>query len=260
MDQLLDCLCKLNFSSLEAKIYLALLENGKQSGYQIAKKINISRSSIYNAISHMYEQGAILLSPEDVQLYEAQNPSILFARLKKQFSENADFASSNLQRLYEERREDRFVNLKGFDSIVANVKNLLLSAKKEVYVNTDFDLHLFSKELNLSTKKGVRVIVFSFATLEHDGLEIEFYTHNDPVCESEKPSRIMFVADNDIMIVADRCIGKDNWFGTLTNNALMVSIIAEHIHNDIYLLKLKQKYGKNMIDEKIKINTLLERR
>jgi sugar-specific transcriptional regulator TrmB len=260
MEEIVECLCRLNFSRLEAKIYLTLLEGGKQSGYQIAKKINISRSSVYAAISHMYENGSILLLSEEVQLYEAQSPFILFPQLKKQFTENADLALTNLQSLYEKRREERFTNLKGLESVVANAKELLLTAKKEVYMNTDFDLQLFSEEFATLKKRGVRIIVFSFAALEHSGLEIEFYTHNNSACDSEKPSRLMLVTDMDATIVADRSTGKDNWFGTVTNNTLMVSIIAEHIHNDIYLLKLKEKYGSNLIDDTIKINTLLENR
>ena len=36
----------LGFSTLEVNIYLILLDNGAMSPYQIAKNVNISRSSI----------------------------------------------------------------------------------------------------------------------------------------------------------------------------------------------------------------------
>lgn len=260
MNEIIDCLCKLNFSKLEAQIYLTLLEGGKMSGYQIAKKINISRSSVYAALDHMYERGIVLLLSEDVQVYMAQNPETLFFRLKDEYSENATIAASKLQHLYEERHEERFTNIKGFETIVSNAKELLRTAKKEVYMNTDFDLHLFDDELNALNRKGVRVIVFSFAKLNHDNLPIEFFTHNDPVCDEEMPSRIMLVTDCNATLVADTCKDRDIWFGTITNNALMVSIMAEHIHNDIYLLKLKQKYCGKLIDDSIRLNTMLENR
>ena len=50
----------------------------------------------------------------------------------------------------------------------------------------------------------------------------------------------------------------ESWSDTVTNNALMVSIIAEHIHNDIYLLKLEQKYGSELLDDNIRLDTILE--
>lgn len=260
MEDIIDCLCNLNFSKLEAQIYITLLREGKLSGYQIAKKINISRSSVYAALSHMYEKGIILLLSEDVQVYEAQKPDILFNRLKREFSENAATALTNLQSLYESRREDRFTNIKGFETIVANAKDIMLAAQKEVYINTDINLFIFKDEFKTLREKGVRIIVFTFAKLLHDGLDIEFFTHNDPICDEQMPSRIMLVADCDTTIVADRSKNKESWFGTVTNNALMVSIIAEHIHNDIYLLKLKQRYGSEFLDSSIKLDTMLERR
>ena len=40
---------KLNFTKLETQIYLALLGSEPLSPYQLAKKIEIARASIYNA-------------------------------------------------------------------------------------------------------------------------------------------------------------------------------------------------------------------
>lgn len=259
MEDMIKCLCNLNFSNLEAQIYLTLLHEGQLSGYQIAKKVHISRSSVYAALSHMFERGFVLLLSEDVQIYGAQNPSILFERLRRDFLENANFARSKLQDLYENRHEERFANIKGFDNIVAHTKNLLKTAQKEVYINTDFDLHLFENEFNTLRKNGVRIIVFTFANLNHDGLDIEYYTHNDAICDSEMPSRIMLVTDCNATLVADPSQDKTNWFGTITNNRLLVSIIAEHIHHDIYLLKLKQQYGNQILDYQIKLDTMLEK-
>ena len=49
----------LGFSALEVNIYLILLDNGTMSPYQIAKKVDISRSSIYNALEHMVDKGMV---------------------------------------------------------------------------------------------------------------------------------------------------------------------------------------------------------
>ena len=69
----------------------------------------------------------------------------------------------------------------------------------------------------------------------------------------------MIVADESIVLVADAKKGRNNWSGTVTNNKLMRNIVMEHIHNDIYMLKLKAMYG-NEFYEKIRINTKKEKR
>ena len=255
---IVECLCRLGFCKLEAQIYVTLLENGRLSGYQIAKNINISRSSVYSALSHMYEKGIVLLLSDDVQVYEAQKPSVLFERLKNEYADNAVAAQENLQYLYENRREERFSNIKGFETVVGTARDLLRTAQKEVYINTDMDLRLFAEDFRVLRQKGVRIIVFSFADLDREGLDIEFFTHHDPGCGSQMPSRIMLVADSDTALVADCAPHRNNWFGTLTNNPLMVSIAAEHIHNDIYLLRLQEKFGRGIIDDGILLHTIHE--
>lgn len=260
MDDIIKLLCKLYFTKLEAEIYMVLLKDGELSGYQIAKRINISRSSVYAALEPMYEKGIVLKLADDVQIYKAENPAALFSRLKSEFDKNADAAETSLKSLYEDKKEERFTNIKGYDTVVAKAKEMLLASQNEVYINTDFDLHQFEYEFKELSRKGVRVIVFSFAPLNHDGLNIEFLSHNSPCCTDEMPSRIMLVSDFKTTLVADTYKSRGVWFGTVTNNALMVSIITEHIHNDIYLLRLKNKYGNEIIDENIRLHSMFENR
>lgn len=260
MDTFSEDLFGLGFSPLEANIYMTLLKEGEMSGYKLAKAIGISRSSVYAALEGMYKKGMVSKVNDEVSSYIASNPSVLFKQLKQAFVEHADQAEQQLAGLYEDKREERFTNLHGFDSIVSSAKEMLLSAEKEVYVNTDFDLSLFGPELMKLQKRNVRVIVFSFASLDTKDLEIELYSHHDTVCEGEKPSRIMLVIDCDKALVADTYKKRGTWLGTVTNNALFVSIVAEHIHHDIYLYRLKQQKGCEVVDETIKLDTILERR
>ncbi len=259
MDEINNNLIRLNFSKLESQIYLTLLEGGELSGYQIAKKIGVARSSVYPALEGMLNKGYVLLLPEETQIYQAQNPSALISRLKNDFLTSADSAEKQLQSLYEEKYEEKFSNIKGFENVVAKAKEILISAKEEVYMNTDFDLYLFNHEWKILKQNHVRVIVFSFAPLNCDGLGLEFYTHGQEACKDEMPSRVMLVADCKMTLIADTYKDRGNWLGTVTNNVLMVSIISEHIHNDIYLLKLGEKYGNELIDESIKLHSMLEK-
>ena len=48
--------------------------------------------------------------------------------------------------------------------------------------------------------------------------------------------------------------------GTFTQNQLLANIVSEHIHNDIYLLKLKEKYSREIIDLDIVLGSLLEKK
>lgn len=259
MDQVLELLEKLNFTKTEASVYIDLLKNYSLTGYQIAKNLNISRSSVYSALDNLYKRGVVFLLNGNSQMYIAEKPSTLINKMKSEFIENADLLESKLNKLEKSDLEERYINIEGYDNIISKAKELMLKAENEVYINTDFNLHIFSKEFNEINKRGVRIIVFSFAKLNKDNLPVELYSHYNAACDG-KETRIMLVVDCKTSLIADIRPHRDEFLGTFTDNLLLTSIVSEHIHNDIYLLKLKNKYGKDLITEDIKINTLLENR
>ncbi|MDF2820640.1 MAG: putative transcriptional regulator [Clostridiales bacterium] len=255
--EIIDCLTKLNFTKLEAQVYLVLLESGPLSGYQVAKKIEISRSSIYNALDHMYEKGIVMLLSDKTSTYVAEKPETLFNKLNYEYIENSKKAIRGLTELFETKHEERHSNFKGFESAIFKTKELLNAAESEVYINMDFDLSYFREELVSLNKRGVRIVVFSFYQINTTNIDIELYSHNRPVNPTTSPSRLMIVVDNKVTLLADTYKERATWLGTITNNSLMVSIIAEHIHNDIYLLKLRNNYGF-IFDDKVSLHTKFE--
>ncbi len=259
MDEIIKLLEKLNFSKTEAAVYIDLLKNSSANGYKIAKNLNISRSSVYSALDNLYKKGVVFLVPGDSQVYKAENPSVLIEKIKNEFNEATSLLNDKLKDLETPNIEERYVNIAGYNNIITKIKQLLLEAEKEVYINTDINLSKFEEELRQIAERGVRIIVFSFKYQALKGIPIEIYTHCNLECE-EKETRIMLVVDCKKTLVADRGPHREEFLGVFTENILLASIAAEHIHNDIYILKLKKIYGDNLISNDIKLNTILENR
>lgn len=250
---------KLNFSKLEAQIYLALLGTDPLSAYQLAKKIDISRTSIYNALEHMLEKGFIEMVPNQTALYTAQKPEVIFGKLRLEMTDAIEESEKQLKDYQEYRRENISLVFKGFQTAVFKAKDILGKAKNEVYINADFDLSCFKEEFRILKEKKVRVVVFSFYDLD-TGDDVEFYSHHRKKEQGHMASRFMLVADNEISLIADRGTALEEWSGTVSNNALFIRILSEHIHNDIYLLKLKDRYGKEIYDDSLYLETSFEAR
>lgn len=260
MNNILNHLEKMNFTKTEAAVYLDLLKNSSLTGYQIAKNLNISRSSVYSALDNLYKKGVVFLLPGNIQVYKAENPSVLMNKMKKEFNDNADWLEKQLNQLNTSELEERYLNIKGYDNVVTKAKELLKTAEKEVYINTDFNLEIFSKEFWELHNKGVRIIVFTFSKLNTENLPIEIFSNSHNIFSQDKETRMMLVVDFKATLMAGIGKNKEEFIGTFTENTLLTSIISEHIHNDIYLLKLKNKYNYELIDEEIKIDTLIEKR
>ena len=258
MDDIIEYLCRIYFTKLEAQIYVNLLQNQGLTGYQIAKNLNVSRSSVYPALENMYKNGVVLLVKGDAVSYIAENPSVLLGKLKKNFEDNANILEQKLAKINSSSSEERFVNIQGESSIIAKAKDLILKAEKEIIMNIDGDIHIFDDEIKEANKKGVRVIVFSFADLNTDGLDVESYFHQNFVANGLFPNRIMLVVDNITTLVADNNKKRKNSIGTITDNELMVSIITEHIIHDIYMLLYRRAYPDHNISKEFFLDTLLE--
>ena len=257
MKEILNLLERLNFTKTEAAVYLELIKNSALTGYQVAKNLNMARSSIYSALDNLYKRGVVFLLPGDAQVYKAENPSTLLNKMKQEFVDNADLLEEKLNNIDNTQYEERYLNIEGYDNVIAKTKELLMTAEKEVYINTDFNLNIFEKEFQELFERGVRIIVFSFSNISFQDMPIEIYKHEHAII-CKKESRMMLVVDYKKTLIAERG-QNDEFLGTFTENRLLASIVSEHIHHDIYLLKLRKKYNVDLIDNVIKINTLMEK-
>lgn len=252
-EKILSCLVKLGFTRLEGEIYIALLD-GTQSGYQLSKKIEIARPSVYNALEHMYDKGIVMKTKDGGTEFTAQPPKVIFKKLCDQFIENAETAQNALTEYQENRFEEKIATFKNYKTIILQAKNIISSTKEEVYINTDLDISIFADEINTCADNGIKVIVFSFFK-QNENINAEIYSHNRPPAAS--PTRLMICSDRQNVLIADKSKETDSWTGSYTNNRLMADIVAEHIHNDIYLLKIRNMYGAEFY-QKLRIGSKFE--
>lgn len=277
MEEVISELEKMGFSKIEAATYSTLVEKGEMSGYQIAKNINVSRASIYPVLDNMYKRGIVSLLPGNTNLYIAEDPAVIINKMKAEYNNSAERAKGKLIELYGARPKDKYINIEGYDNIISKTKELLLEAKKEVIIHTDFDMkENFYEELRILSERGVKVIVFSWLVMDVEGLDIEFYTRGEEATDCLE-QRIMIVVDfrktmiagnaevipyippRKIKVPIKKDVKKSDFVGTYSENKMLSNIITEHIHFDIYIIKLMKKYGNDFIDSTILIGSLMEK-
>ena len=256
MNELIELLERFNFSKTEASVYVNLVKNGARNGSQIAKDLNISRSSVYSALENLYSKATIYLLQGESRTFKAEDPELLFERLKKGYIDSAESLKKALSDIQMKEKNNFYLNIKGMQNFIDKSKQLLLTAQKEVYINACMDIQLFKKEFNILNKKGIRIIVFSFADLQVNNLPIEYYYNSIRPSESDE-IRMMLVVDRKSSLIGSS-MGDGEVIGTYSDNPLLVSIVSEHIHQDIYLLKLKDKYDKDLVDTDILLGTIQE--
>lgn len=259
MKKIIRELCELGFTRTEAGVYLNMLKTGDETAYQMARSLGISRSSVYSALDNLNEKGAVFLIPGDKKIYQAEDPQLLISRIRKEVLERTDRLFDELSHLTINRDINQFLNIEGRENIVEKARMIIREAEKEILINTDFPASLFAHEFEDVAIRGVRILLFSFHPLVVKNLPIEFYySQPEKKMGGEGQSRLMISVDSQMAMIAGKGEGEP-LRGTFSQNKLLTSIVAEHIHHDIYLLRLREKYGHNPSEKKISLGTLHEK-
>lgn len=254
---IIDNLQRIGLSTKEAEVYYELVKTPFSNGSQIAKKLGYPRTSVYDTLSKLQSKGYILsLQEGEITSYTAINPDEFLSRVKKEMDSATDVLDREFKSIETDSSETQFYNLNSEMGVKERINQILSGTEKEVYINTNLDLKEFKTLFKQLKSKGVRVILFSFENKNYDNLGIEsYYRPSIGEAYSSKTKRIMIVSDMKKAVIASNYGGS--FTGTYSENRLLVNIVAEHIHNDIYIMKLEKNFSGDFWKD-INLHTMQE--
>ncbi len=255
---IVEKLKKLYFTEIEANIYIYLLQNPGQTMYQITTNCHLTKLQTVDTVEEMVKRGILLLENGIKDLYYSEKPNDLLNQLKNKYIIETDKLVEDLTHLSQNYHQEPYLNYHGFDDIIGQARTMIYEAKEDIYINTDLDISLFDDAFKFLEQKGVDIYIFSFQKQSSKRMNVTIFSHE---FESFEPSRLMLVVDMHKVMVANAHPLTHKWSATTTKNELMISIITEHIHHDIYLLKIKNSNQKSLIelDPKLVIGTRFEK-
>ena len=161
------------------------------------------------------------------------DPEVLIYKLEGDYKRNIANATSGLKEYIQTRQVENYAIINDKETIMEKAKKIIRNAKQEIFINTDIDVNELKDEFKMAAANNVRIIIFSFVKQELQIEGVEIYSHDRERTTGNTNTRLMLVADDDMVLIADSS-GREKWTGTVSNNRLMKSIVREHIHNDIY--------------------------
>jgi len=257
LEKIKDLLGRFQLTPTECEVYLSLLQLQQANGSQVAKESGLSRSSVYSALSTLHQRGLVYSIPGEPTEYLCEDPDHIFSRMGREYMEAAEILQEQLKDFRTEDKNQAFVNLKGSQTNVEKARQLVAQATQELLLNLAGELDLLRDDLVKAADRGVKVYLFSFSDIQLDHPGIKVFSHGEP-CKADSEFRIMLVADMETAFLYS---GREaETIGTVTHNRLMVSVAAEHIHHDIYLLKWKREAGGDPVAPRHLIGSLMEKR
>ena len=164
-----ELLEKFGLSEKEAQVYLALLELGTASVSDIGVEAKINRTTCYDILESLIQDGLVIYVKEKTKHYTAEDPELLIAFLEKKsknFNEKAQEAKKILPQLkgiYNAApRKPKVMYFEGDDGII-NMYEDSLTSKTDIlsWLNTEtttkFSAKYFSDYYKRRAKKGIHI-------------------------------------------------------------------------------------------------------
>ena len=255
---------KFGFSKVEAEIYMEVLNVPMSNGTQISKKTDISRSAIYNALERLCEKGYIYTVPteEDKKNYMATEPMEIISKLKEEWQNKAEFLEKEFLKIRNKTGETRCYELYSEESLILKVKEMILNASDEVYISTNIDIYLFREEILKMVKAGIKIFVFNYGEMivdfnkeisESGNIFENYNVYNLKIYNAY--NKFFKKEEKEIIMVSDIVKGfsceeaGEGFVGMSTENKILVKVLAENIHNNIYVNKIERVYGEEVFEE-----------
>lgn len=243
-----------NFSESEAKVYIALLQNGSCSGYEISKYSGVSRSKIYNVLESLYQKSAISINRDGKgTLYCAESTENLAEYIRSKTNHDLAELIEQGDKLRTVTDDEHFWNIYSRRSAMIQTVKMIEKAEEELVIQ------VWKEELIPELEKAIidaeerlgKVIVVLYDKDEIYDTKIKrFYKHG---FEKDKIDEmggrwLMAVVDSKQLIYSAFIDGNmvDAFY---THNRNMALFAREYGYHDAYTLRLIDKLHDQAIKE-----------
>jgi sugar-specific transcriptional regulator TrmB len=156
----INLLMEFGLTRQEATLYLGLLSEGDQNGYELAKKTGISRSNAYTSLAGLVDKGAAWTLEGETVRYRAVP--------------GAEFTANRLRRWERLRTEllpllpmiqpkaGSYVTVRGKEAIFDRMRTLVGQTRERLYLSLDHEiLATLIPELSLLSDRGCKLVLLS---------------------------------------------------------------------------------------------------
>lgn len=250
--ELTASLQQLGFSEYEAKVYLALLAHPGITGYEVGRHSGVPRAKVYEVLESLTRRGAVLVETSDgKQLYQPLEHQLLLARYRNGVMALLGELGPQLDRASVLGREPRVLILRDRAGVLDRCRHMCETAGAQLLVSGwSEELTGLAPALLSAEKRGVACHVLSYGPLDAPLSRL--------VEHSVTPLQYIQIAalGRWVIVCADlrQCLmvqiaAADRVLGMWTDFAGFVSLVAQAVQHDIYLMVLVDAFGEEALDK-----------
>jgi sugar-specific transcriptional regulator TrmB len=245
--ELFDALTQIGFTEYEARVYLALLRENPDTGYQVSKKAGIPRSMVYEALGRLSRRGAVLETVEGrATLYRPMRPDVLLDRLHQEHQQLMAGLRQGLEDLYNAPVETHAWSIVGRRTTITYAMQMIREAKIELYlVLSDTDLEDLNETIFKASERGVEICALLTGEGELSCGQVAYH----PPLESEVQE-----LTNTLLVIADKreaLIASSNHetSATITGNLPLIMIARQFVWMELFAQRIYARLGPDLLEK-----------
>ncbi len=234
---MIDRLCALGFTTQEARVYLALLQQPCATGYELAKSAGLQRANVYQVLAALTDRAVVArISEQTPARFTASPPADVFGRIKRQTADRVDSLIADLAARAPAQDRAAFT-LRDREAVIDRGASLVGEAQRRVAVCLHAaDLDWLAAPLRAAAQSGRQVVVNVFGDAELDFGEV--YRHES--ADLAVGGHLLTLAvDHSAALVAslDEPVGA-----VFTRNPALVRVVEKLIRDETYMAAIFERF------------------
>ncbi|MBN1317826.1 MAG: TrmB family transcriptional regulator [Anaerolineales bacterium] len=239
-------LVHIGFSEIEARVYLALLDEYPSTGYQLSKQAGIPRSMVYETLGRLHARGAVLRTDnQKTTRYQPISPKTLLDRNKNEHERVLQRLAVGLEEIYAAKNEGGAWSLRGKNSVIAFANQMIREAKTEIMlVLPDSAVQVLREQIAEAYNRGIQTSSLLTGSAELSGCGR--LAHHPPL-ESELQglkTMIVIVADQEKCLIANT---ETDMKATITTDPHLVLISRQFIWMELFTQRVHSRLGESLL-------------
>jgi predicted transcriptional regulator len=238
----------LGFSEYEAKAYVALLERGELTGYQLAKASGIPRPNIYGVLDRLQSRGVVsTVKVRGGQRFNALHPSEMLDSIRRAMEGDMEKAKQALSQVRGPAATEVVLNIRGRAEVIARARALIERTRNELLVAI---WRLESEELASqfidAETRGISITTLCVQGCEQQCESCRGEVHRFRLETNNEVRSLVLVADDDAMLAGQFSSGREP-LAAVSHIESFVALAKQYIRNSIAAAEIVRSAGSALL-------------
>ncbi|GED20063.1 TrmB family transcriptional regulator [Kurthia gibsonii] len=248
MQRIIEILKQRGYTEYESKAYLALIQNGDVTAYQISKDSGIPRARIYDVLNSLIEKGIVSKQEAtDKVRYQALPVEVFLQKTATSWQHEFTQLSDTLKELEEKKQQEKptVLHLQEEEAILSYCRTLIGQAKEKILISVWDDVYeLLRPVLEEAAKK---VTVHGITLHVENGLPTVDRHRATYFTEKPTASRWFIVSVDSTHMIYGPSL-KERPLAFYTDDPIHIRLLEDYIWHDVLVNRLVHRSQDTLED------------